>query len=77
MYQHDVEVFRKRVEAFGWHAQVVDGHNINELIMAFDVASKVKGQPSCILAKTFKGKYFPSKLFPFGIIFWLFTLVFN
>ena len=63
MYQHDVEVFRKRVEAFGWHAQVVDGHDINELKMAFEVASKVKGQPSCILAKTFKGKYFPSKLY--------------
>jgi len=59
MYQHDVEIFRKRVEAFGWHAQVVDGHDINELKMAFEVASKVKGQPSCILAKTFKGKYFP------------------
>ena len=61
MYQHNLDVFQKRVEAFGWHTQVVDGHNINELLMAFDVASKTKGKPSCILAKTFKGKYFPSK----------------
>ena len=61
MYQHDLDVFQKRVEAFGWHTQVVDGHNIDELLMAFNVASQVKGKPSCILAKTFKGKYFPSK----------------
>lgn len=59
MYQHDVEVYRKRVEAFGWHTQVIDGHNLNEIINALEVASQVKGQPSCIIAKTFKGKYFP------------------
>ena len=60
MYQHDVDVYRKRVEAFGWHVQVIDGHDVNAVISALNVAATVKNQPSCIIAKTFKGKFFPS-----------------
>jgi transketolase len=60
MYQHDVETYRKRIEAFGWHTQVIDGHDVNAILNALKVASQVKGQPSCIVAKTFKGKFFPS-----------------
>jgi transketolase len=59
MYQHDVETYRRKAEAFGWHAQVVDGHDVAALLNAFKVASEVKGRPSCIIAQTFKGKYFP------------------
>lgn len=59
MYQHHVDIYQKRVEAFGWHAIVVDGHDVNALVKAFDEASQVKGKPTCILAKTFKGKFFP------------------
>ncbi len=59
MYQHHVDVYQKRVEAFGWHAIVIDGHDINEIVKAFEEAEQVKGKPTCILAKTFKGKYFP------------------
>lgn len=59
MYEHDVGVYQKRVEAFGWHTIVVDGHNVNELLNAFEEAKNTKGKPTCILAKTFKGKYFP------------------
>ena len=42
--------------AFGWHAAVVDGHDIGALVNAFDAARKVTGQPCVILAATTKGK---------------------
>ncbi len=29
--QHNMEVYRKRLEAFGFHAIVVDGHDVEEL----------------------------------------------
>merc|ERR1719509_726469 len=48
--QHDMDTYRKRLEAFGFHAIVVDGHDINELIKAFDEAAATKGKPTCILA---------------------------
>jgi transketolase len=59
MYQHSMDVYKKRAEAFGWHAIVIDGHNIKEIVSALEEANKTKGQPTCILARTFKGKYFP------------------
>jgi len=58
--QHDMEVYRKRMEAFGLHAIVVDGHDVEALCKAFDEASSTKGKPTAILAKTFKGFKFPN-----------------
>lgn len=29
--QHNMEVYRKRLESFGFHAIVVDGHDVEEL----------------------------------------------
>eukprot|EP00094_Tigriopus_californicus_P011598 TCALIF_11203-PA protein Name:"Similar to Tktl2 Transketolase-like protein 2 (Mus musculus)" AED:0.15 eAED:0.16 QI:0/0/0/0.88/0.75/0.88/9/0/585 len=57
--QHDMEQYKNRVESFGFHGIVVDGHDINELVKAFDEAANTKGKPTCILAKTFKGHDFP------------------
>ncbi|XP_056446728.1 transketolase-like [Gadus chalcogrammus] len=54
--QHDMEVYRKRCEAFGWNTYVVDGHDVEELCKAFWQAKQVKDKPTCIVAKTFKGK---------------------
>ncbi|ESN98903.1 hypothetical protein HELRODRAFT_66984 [Helobdella robusta] len=54
--QHDMETYQQRFEAFGWHAEVVDGHNVEQLCKAFLKAANLKGKPFCILAKTFKGK---------------------
>ena len=58
--QHNMEVYRKRLEAFGFNAIVVDGHDIEELCKAFDEESLTKGRPTAILAKTFKGFKFPN-----------------
>jgi len=57
--QHDMEQYRKRMESFGFHAIVVDGHDIAEIIKAFDEAEATKGKPTIILAKTYKGRDFP------------------
>merc|ERR1719412_758993 len=57
--QHDMETYKKRLESFGFHAIVVDGHDILELCKAFDEAESVTDKPTCLIAKTFKGKYFP------------------
>merc|ERR1719244_563923 len=57
--QHDMETYRKRLESFGFHCIVVDGHDIGELLAAFSQAESVTDKPTCLVAKTFKGKYFP------------------
>uniref|UniRef100_A0A1B6CUX2 transketolase n=1 Tax=Clastoptera arizonana TaxID=38151 RepID=A0A1B6CUX2_9HEMI len=58
--QHNMEVYRKRLDAFGFNPIVVDGHDVEELAKAFHEASVTKGKPSAILAKTYKGKHFPN-----------------
>ena len=57
--QHDMEQYRQRMESFGFHAIVVDGHDVAELVKAFDEAEATKGKPTMILAKTYKGRDFP------------------
>ncbi|XP_011182511.1 transketolase-like protein 2 [Zeugodacus cucurbitae] len=58
--QHQMEVYRKRLDAFGFHALVVDGHDVEELCKAFHEASITKNKPTAIIAKTYKGKFFPN-----------------
>merc|ERR1712062_145492 len=58
--QHDMEQYKARMESFGFHAIVVDGHDVAELAKAFDEAEATKGKPTMILAKTYKGRDFPS-----------------
>ena len=41
---------------FGFNTMVVDGHDIERLIDAFDSAKLVKEKPTIIIAKTVKGK---------------------
>jgi len=56
MYGHDIESYRRRFDAFGWHAICIDGHNVREILAAFEEAEGVKGKPVAIIAKTVKGK---------------------
>lgn len=46
----------EKFEAFGWAVRHVDGHNIPELMAAFDALPFEKGKPSLIIAHTVKGK---------------------
>ena len=46
--------------AFGWHTQVIDGHDENQIEAAFQaVENKDTDQPSVIIARTTKGKGVP------------------
>jgi len=58
MYGHDVGSYQKRVASFGWEAIVVDGHNIQETVNAYDKILKnvPNGRPKMVIAKTIKGK---------------------
>ena len=56
MLQHDMEAYRARWSGFGWHAIVVDGHDIAAILAAFEEAARTKGRPTVLLAKTFKGR---------------------
>lgn len=55
-YGHDLDQLAVRWRAFGWHAIVVDGHDLVALRDAFDEARATSGKPTMILAKTFKGR---------------------
>ncbi|MDQ3098152.1 MAG: transketolase [bacterium] len=55
LFGHDVYAYEKRIAAFGWGTIVIDGHNIQEIISAFEVAQKQE-VPFMIIAKTIKGK---------------------
>ena len=46
----------KKLEAFGFHVETIDGHDFDAIASALDTAKTVKGQPSAIIMKTVKGK---------------------
>src|ERR1700722_5849898 len=45
MYQHDMEIYRKKFEAEGWAAEVIDGHDVAAVLAALDKAKATKGKP--------------------------------
>ncbi len=53
---HDMETLASRWHAFGWHASVVDGHDIGAILDSLDEARRTKGRPTMLLARTLKGK---------------------
>lgn len=55
MYKHDMEVYRRKFEAQGWAAEVVDGHDMAAVVGALDHARATRGRPFAIIAKTDKG----------------------
>ena len=56
MYEFDTESYRRRFEAFGWHAIGIDGHNMSEILAAVDEAKGIIDKPTMIVARTMKGK---------------------
>jgi transketolase len=53
-FGHDVGVYRKRFEAFGWRVEDIDGHDIEEILEVLGGVG-LNDQPLCIIAKTYKG----------------------
>ena len=55
-FGHEMDAVAARWRAFGWHALVVDGHDLAAVLDALDEARRTKGKPTMILARTLKGK---------------------
>ncbi len=56
MYGFDVESYAARFGAFGWHPIVIDGHDMEAIVTAFEEAAGVRGKPVAIVARTKKGQ---------------------
>ena len=46
----------EKLKAFGFHVDVINGHDFNEIEAAMNTARTIKGQPSAIIMNTVKGK---------------------
>jgi transketolase len=65
-----IEPVASKWAAFGWNVIDIDGHDMKEILDAFDDAETVKNKPSVILAHTIKGKgvsFFEGKVEYHGI----------
>ena len=51
-----LDCIESKWKSFGFNTILCDGHNIEELINAFETAKQTKDVPSIIIAKTIKGK---------------------
>lgn len=51
-----LEGIENKWKSFGFNVISTNGHNIEDLIDAFEKAKQIKGQPTIIIAKTIKGK---------------------
>src|ERR671911_1127892 len=56
MHGWDLAYFSRRLEACGWNAIEVDGHDVGQIDAAYDEAVSTTGKPTAIVAKTVKGK---------------------
>lgn len=54
-----LEDLKGKWEAFGWHVQEIDGHNIESVIDACSMARAIVEKPSVIIAHTIPGKGVP------------------
>jgi transketolase len=52
----DIGDIRQKFEDFGWYAQSVDGHNVEEIHAAIEKAQAQTDRPSIIALNTVKGK---------------------
>lgn len=52
----DLDGYVRRIEAFGWKAIAIDGHDVEAIEAAYAEAERTTGQPVAIVAKTMKGR---------------------
>ena len=52
----DPEPLTAKWEAFRWHTQEVDGHDVGAILAVIETAKRTPGKPHLILAHTVKGK---------------------
>lgn len=51
-----IDPIDEKFKAFGWNVIVIDGHNLEEIAKALDMARERNGKPTMIVANTVKGK---------------------
>jgi len=51
-----IEPLEDKWRSFGWHVQRVDGHDVEQIISAIDLAKSTKDKPHIVIADTVKGK---------------------
>jgi len=52
----NVDPLGDKYRAFGWHVIELDGHDLAQVLDAFEQAAATKGRPTLLLAHTVKGK---------------------
>ncbi|MFH1254365.1 MAG: transketolase [bacterium] len=55
LYEHQIQNYVNKFQAFGWKTLSIDGHDISQIVDAINIAKSTKKQPTMIIAKTFKG----------------------
>jgi transketolase len=53
-FGHDLDVYQKRFESFNWRTEVIDGHDLEEILEVL-AAAGLGDQPLAIIARTYKG----------------------
>src|SRR5882724_4848401 len=56
MLGHDLKAYQRRFAAFGWRVNVIDGHDMKQVTTALRRATRGRGAPTAIVARTLKGK---------------------
>src|SRR5258706_1525310 len=56
MDEWQLDHYKARAEAFGWHAIEIDGHDVEAIDAAYAEAEATKGKPTVVIARTIKGK---------------------
>jgi transketolase len=56
MDEWQLDHYRARADAFGWHAIEIDGHDVEAIDAAYAEATATSGRPAVVIARTIKGK---------------------
>jgi len=52
----NIDPLAQKYEAFNWNVIEIDGHNVDQILAAFERARASEGRPTVIIAHTIKGK---------------------
>jgi len=58
-WTHDImntEPLAQKWRSFGWRVTEIAGHDISQVLAAFEKAKTIKGKPTVVIARTVKGK---------------------
>lgn len=54
-----LEPLREKYEAFGWHVEDINGHDMRQIVTTLEEAKAVQEKPTCVIANTVPGKGVP------------------